>query len=542
MKITRIFDTINWLIFDPFKKWRFNARDYKYIGNLLNSVKRRDVLDKKIVINIVRDYKRVIDSEIYLGALLALNGADVKILIDDGVLEHWDTFQEGYPPKLENIDKVNHNPYYHFKKNKNILSYFFRESGNKRAYDAFKVDGLEYIYYSDMINHDNVDFTYADEVKKFAESSTIRYFKSSDLDYNNKYIKYFYYLSLRNALLSRNVGEHVFKSLKPDYFITSHGIYSTYGPAFDYLKKKGMNCLVYGGINMHSNVSDGVFFSDTSIMQLAGSKYWDAYKNTPVTEEMENRVEDYFKARITYSTADVKILFKGKTNLYEINKNEGYKYHIVMFPNIIWDGNVRDRHVVFDDYLEWLILTIKYFQNNNEIKLYVKAHPGEEAFDFFKTTPKVCDLLEQKLDISKYPNVELIRPDKKIDTYKFLMSGIDVALCYDNFLSVEIPYMKIPVIMCVPNGNFAVEDGNYVIKEKAEYFKKLDNIETLIKDFRDTYDSRYKNITRYLYWYLYDNPIQLPKIDAKRDGGRRDFLVLSQKDLLLNDKFLNLFN
>jgi len=542
MNLTRILAQVNWLIFDPFKKWRYNVRDYNYIGKLLKAVKRKSILNKTIVINIVRDYKRVIDSEIYLGSMFALHGANVKILIDDGVLEHWDTFQEGYPPKLENIDKVNHNPYYHFKKNKNIFSYLFRQSGNKEAYKAFKVEGLEYLYYSDMIDNEIVKYAHVNEVSKFAESSTIRYFKSSDLDYNNKYIKYFYNLSIRNAILSRNIGEYIFNEIKPDFFITSHGIYSSYGPAFDYLKKKGLNCLVFGGINMHSNVSDGVFFSDTSVMLLSGSKYWQAYKNNPVTEEMKKRVENYFKDRITYSTADVKILFKGKTNLYEIDKKDGYKYHIAMFPNIIWDGNIRDRHVVFDDYLDWLISTIKHLQNRNNIKLYVKAHPGEVTFDFFKTTPKVCDLLEQKLDINEYPNMELIPPDKKIDTYKFLMSGIDLALCYDNFLSAEIPYMKIPTIMCVPNGNFAVENGNYVVKKKKDYFNYLDKIEQTINDFHDTYDIRYTNIIRYLYWYLYDNPIRIPNIDARRDGGRRNFLILREKDIILSDKFLNLFN
>ena len=56
---------------------------------------------------------------------------------------------------------------------------------------------------------------------------------------------------------------------------------------------------------------------------------------------------------------------------FKIKKDDGIKYHIAMFPNVIWDANTKDRHIAFDGYLDWLVTTINYVKNRKDIKLYI---------------------------------------------------------------------------------------------------------------------------------------------------------------------------
>lgn len=144
---------------------------------------------------------------------------------------------------------------------------------------------------------------------------------------------------------------------------------------------------------------------------------------------MRKIVEKYFEDRIKGSVVDLENYFRGEKYLFEVNKNDGYKYHIVIFPNIIWDGNLIDKHIVFDGYLDWLISTINYLKNRKDIKLFIKAHLGELVY--CKKTDKIVDLIKRHINIFEFKNLILIPPEKKVDTYAFLKSGIDLVLVYD---------------------------------------------------------------------------------------------------------------
>lgn len=164
------------------------------------------------------------------------------------------------------------------------------------------------------------------------------------MDYNDKYIKFYYNLSLKNSILSRNIGEYVLNKIKPNYFITCHGIYSTWAPAYNFLRKKGMETIIYSSVHGHSlNPREIYTISNSRTYFLSSSKFWKRFKDKPVTEEMKAKIEDYFRKRQQYATSDTKVLYQGKMSSLIVNKNDGFKYHLSLFPNVIWDGNICDR-------------------------------------------------------------------------------------------------------------------------------------------------------------------------------------------------------
>lgn len=517
--------------------WRDNKKEYLHLKGLYRNAKREKSINKTVVFNTVRTFKNVLDRELFIGKLLALKGAKIIILLDDGILKHWDSIKIEYLKDINRIADVNYNLFPRINKIPfNLINVILSKINIKRALNTYQDKNLTVIYYSKIIKE--IKYENWEELKKFAKSSTIRFFKNSEFDFNNEYVKYYYKLSLINSIISRYVGKYVLNILKPDLFITSHGIYSTWGPAFEFLKNNGITSYIYAGKHSHSEDVHDIYFIDSKVQTLSRSKIWEEYKNTPITKSMEDKVKALFAARIRHSTKDTKIYYNGDIQQIKVDKNEGYKYHIAIFPNLIWDGNIEDRHIAFDGIMDWLISTLNFFKNRKDIKIYVKFHPAEVTL--FKTTPKIQDLLRKSINLQDFKNLVLIPSENKVDAYQFLLSGIDFAICYDGILALEIPFLKIPTLLGGVGGRFSVEGGNFNIKSREEYFKYLDDLEDTISEFHRNYRKYYENIIRYSYWYLFGNIIKLPTLSNKSIYGT-DLFQLTKKDINLDEKILKLF-
>ncbi len=518
------------------KTWKEERREYIYAKNLFKDIPRTNTINKKIVFNTVRPAKSIFDREFYLGKLLALNGARVIMLLDDGIMGHTETFQINDIQDIRKFEKTVFNPHpYLYKNLSKIFTNILTRSSIKEALKTYADKNLEVIFYSKILKEINYKDWQA--LRKYAKSSTIRFFKTSVVDYNDRYVNYYYKLSLLNAILSRNIAEYVYSKLKPDLFITSHGIYSTWGPAFKYLFDRGINTLVYSSIHGHSLNSKEIYFSNTRTYFLSQSKYWQEFKKRDVTDEMKSSVRNYFKYRRNLNASDTKILYKGKLNSYKVNKDDGYKYHMALFPNVIWDGNITDRHKIFNNYLDWIISTIEHVKGRKDIKLYIKSHPSE--ISVLKKSPRFIDIIRKQISLNDAENIELITPEKRINTYEFLKSGIDLGIVYDGFLALEIPLLKITTIMCVKDGMFYAENGQITPESKEEYFNYLDNIEGVINKFKSNYQERYNNLVKYTYWYIYENAVNLPTL-SKTEYIKTNLMQLKKDEIILDKNFLKL--
>jgi len=500
------------------KKWKSEWEEYNHLRKLFKNVERNNILNSRIVFNTVYKKRKFINREFFIGKLLALNGAKVFFLLDDGVLSL------GKRTKLKKFYKT-------------PFTFLITKIISLKAIKTYKDKNIEIIYYSEILN--NVDYYEKQKLRKYAISFTIRNFKTTILDYNNKRVNFYYKRCLKDAVLSKKVGEYVLNEIKADYFVTSHGIYSTWGPAYDFLKKSNIKSYVYVFIHNHSYNMQDIYFTTAKAQTLSRCKFWQEYKNTTITKEMEKKVNELFNLRLNHKTKDTKIYYKGKIKSLKVNKNDGYKYHIAIFPSLIWDGNIEDRHIAFDGILDWLISTIDFLKNKNDVKIFLKFHPAEVTM--FKGSAKIQNLIKEYLDSNDIKNLELIPTEDKIDTYEFLKSGIDLGICYDGILALEMPYLKIPVILGGVGGRFYVEGGNYTIKTREDYFKYFDNLEKLIEDFHANYEKYYQNIIRYSYWYLFENVIKLP-ILSKKYRKKINLFQVQQKDLSLNKKLLKIFS
>jgi hypothetical protein len=506
----------------------------KSLSNKFLEVPRTDILKGKcILFNTVRSFTNIFDTELFLGKIFALNGAKVYILIDDGVLNHWDSLKFD---SLENLDfkKENLNPYtkHHHKKfapQNQILKL------RKKVFDD---PYLQILPYSTLLNDPISTDLENENFFHHAKASTIRFFKNSDFDLNqNPYNRYFK-LSLDNCKKTYTIAQKCLDRFKPDIFITSHGIYSLWGPMFDFFRSSKVKSYVYAGKHSHALNFKYIYFTDSRVQTLTRSSFWNHYKTTPVSTAMKEAVDNYFKIRFSHNTSDTKVYFGEDTTTLRVNSDPNIKYHIAIFPNSIWDGNIHDRHLAFSGIIDWLVKTITYFKDKPEYQIYLKFHPAE--ISFFQNPEGLADIIEKKIpNLNSLANITLIRPQEKVETYDFLKSGIDVAILYDGFLGLELPYMKIPAILAGVDGRFTVEGGNFTIRSEKEYFDYLGNIDQLINKFKQNYDTYLNNIYRYAYWYLFLHPFELAT-QSPKGRYQKSLKNLSMDDLQIPEKLLQI--
>lgn len=529
--------SIEYFFFKPIKNYILNLKEYYHLKKLFKSFKTQKLFNKTYVLNVVRNRRSSIFIEVFLGALIAINGGKVKILLDDGIMMHWDTFKINKMPKRFRIDNFPHNRYrFNIFYDQYIFKYLLERRITNKILKFFKVRNLEYIYYSDIVK--DLNYENKHNLKNYAESSTIKFFTTSELDLNNRYIKYYFLLSLKNAMISKKVGEYVLNNLKPDFFITSHAIYSTWGPAFDFLKKNGIECINLAGGNPHSLDPQDFIICYTKKQTLTRCRSWQEYKNIPVTEEMKKKVNEYFNLRVNHKTMDTKVYYKNITSNFRIDKNSNYKFHIAIFPNVIWDGNIRERHIAFSGIIDWVISTLEFLKNKKDIMIYLKLHPSEVTL--FKGTKKIEEIIQKYIESTKIDNLIILSSENILDTYEFVKSGIDFGLVYDGILALELPYLKVPVLLGGVKGRFSIENGNFIINNREEYFNSLRNIENLIKDFHDNYERYYNNIVRFTYWYIFDGIVKFPTM-PKVFGSALNLFQLEKEDLVLDEKILKFF-
>lgn len=509
------------------KKLTKNLIQYKIAKKNLRLLDDKNIINKKIVFNTVKPFFNFLHRELFLGYILAKLGAEVYYLIDEsGVFFHWDTVQK-------------HNERYTHLKNGPRNSFFKYHFYYKPTIDVYNHKNIHVIDYSKIIDdRDKIkEIATSDEYKtrfnKYAEASTRRYSESGEMDLNDKKQKEYYDLSLCNSYISLESGKYIDKILKPDIFITSHGIYSIWGPCYDYLSNTGYTSLIYGA---YHQIPQRIYISE-KIRRIANQSIdWKNFQKTELTKEMAAKVDAFLNNRIEHKSSDNIEHFSliSENADFNIEEIENFKYVLCAFPNVIWDADIEEINVAFNGVLDWLLKTINFLKNKEEIMFIIRCHPSEETV--LKGTKKVEDLLNNKIEyIHEIENIKIIPSSANVDTYNFLKKYVDVGLAYDGTLGIEMPYIGIPTLMA-GRGRFNNKHINLGVETIEEYYDYIGNPEKIISDFKESFDR--DTLYKYIYWQLYEQNNYFPILDSnKANTFDLNNLTLSNIDVFQNKDF-----
>lgn len=457
--------------------------------------KNNDLSGKTIFLVTVRNFSLVLHQELFIANILARMGAKVYYLLDDGILPHWDTRQVHQQNLLDNPRQRIHNRSVEF-----ILS------------NTYKHKNIHKLYISDYISDIDVE----NELTRLETydvnnciSSVRRFFECGKFDKeNNKHLEY-YKKCLKNSAIMKVAVRNVIEDIKPDIAISSHGIYSVWGSAYNVLKnEKDIPVYIYGA---HAYSKDGVLFTDSLCQTLTkDSDAIEFMKKGEFGSKEYEKISNYFRDRRLHTTKDTAIYYSWidkENNRKLINKKQDHIATFCLFTNIIWDGDVTQRDTIFNGMLENTIYTINKFREL-PYELYVRIHPAEATL--WKNSLKMGEIIRNEIpDINNIQNVHIIDSNEPIDTYKFVQDNIDIALVYDGILSLELTAIGCPVIATAVT---RYANGDYVISPKSinEYNHYLENPE-LCKNFLT--EEKINKMHKFAYWFIYKAGYTFPLYD-----------------------------
>ncbi len=375
--------------------------------------------------------------------------------------------------------------------------------------------GLNYISISEFINDVN-KIEYDKMYDSILEATLLKQYKVGVISDDLPLLKEKTALIKQAISISNYIGEKLVK-IKPDSVIMSHGIYSTWGPAFIVLDKNKVPTLVHGrGKKRHSQVFNWNKTGDSWDV----SEEWEKVKDKDLTEIQFKEINAYLDSRISHKD-DVFVYNFGK----ETSQNDTIKFLgldskkpiYTLFTNVLWDAASAQREIAFKNPVEWVIETINWFNQHPEKQLIVKIHPAEIVIG---TNMPFYDIIISRITPNK--NIRIIKPDEKVNSWS-IYDVSTLGLVHTTTTGMEMPLVNKPCVV-VSKTHYRGKGFTLDVNSKEEYFDLLDKFNSKTIDFEQNKKEALKYA--YLLFIRYQIPFNMffEKVSSNITGFRYNTL------------------
>lgn len=519
--ITRSFAEIMSYLYRLLSRAKFSPYFYRLYRSIkaLHSVCRSSGQGPTVVFNLARSY---FYPAIFFESILALNlsrfGAKSHVLIDDGVLRHHDT--DSCESLLLRDDFK-----FRMKAANAMLSSLpmFRKYSQFLNEDAIQdVRSIaESLIKNNHYLHSGID------LRPYVDASVIRFFKSApgavkdETEYSTILLA-----STENALISLLLAAQVDQHLQPDIVVTSHGIYSTWGPFYEYFRQKGTRVITYG-FSAYKNT--GVILSQTGLAaNRCDDGFLAAYEhNGDICGVTDQQVHTVLDERFAGQSADLSLFGaseKHDEELKIIQQRTGGRDIFALFPNVLWDNSLTGADRIFPSSIEWIISTVRFFEKQADKVLLIRVHPAERSWA--DTRVNITSVLEKELNckVDQLKNTIVIPAESLINSYSILpiMKG---GVVYNGTIGLEIMYHRKPLILAgrapYSDHGFALEFNN-----ADEYFRAFDETERIVRYQEDNRGVMFKFLS--FFFVLNDIPLSF----YREDSFHKPKLNMKPQDIL----------
>ncbi len=383
---------------------------------------------------------------------------------------------------------------------------------------GFKVFGISEIINIDQ-QRDISDFS------SIIEAGLLKHYKVGILNDNLPLLKEKEKLLKEAARMSALVGDYLVKG-NPDRVIMSHGIYPTWGPAFEIINKAGIPIVTYGrGKKANTQKFNWNMTSDWWDV----SEQWEKVKNIPLNEQQHQKINRYLQTRVSHSE-DVMVYNFGALEDREKTLQrfclDSNKLTYTLFTNVLWDAASAQREIAFKNPVEWVFETIEWFASHPEKQLIVKIHPAEVVIG---TNQPFAELIRKR--IPNLPsNVRLIEPEEKVNSWS-IYQVTDLGIVHTTTAGMELPLLGIPSIV-VSKTHFRGKGFTEDIDSKESYFDYLNNFrkENVATEKLKTFAERYA--------YLLFERYQIPFLAIQEEVSLQTLcFTINNADEIINEKY-----
>lgn len=463
-----------------------------------------DGSQRTLVFNTVRSNPRSFHlyTDFFLGNLLARCGSEVHLLFDDGVLKHWDSVQQ------HRVIAAQLNPMHVNYKRR------WMQQNVAELQKIFGVEGLHVHWYSDFLR-DVADEAVDEDVERYALASVLRYFEMGFFKSEDPDQQAYYRTCLENAKLSKALGRRVLENLQPDVYLTSHGLYSTWGPAYTLLRNAGTHTLVYGH---HPYRPAGLMLEDAPGGALNHDALEQYLRTVELSVQQRQSAEDFLQSRFTHQASDTAEYFARGAQEIQLHANSsdaGYQYTFGLFPNVAWDAIGEHLNAIYVSVVDWIADTIRTIGRQGQHRLYVRFHPSESTR--MKGTLLTESLVRECVpEIDDYTNVTLIPADDMTNSYQLIREVLDVTLVYSGTLGAEAQLLDTPVVACA-TGRFSPRFVS-IAHAQDEYRAMLADPGALLEDFKNRRQEIIDSVMKYHTYISEELFFSVPILSAR---GRR---------------------
>ena len=248
---------------------------------------------------------------------------------------------------------------------------------------------------------------------------------------------------LQAALLQVEMAKAI-AAMGTEILVAQHGLYVTQGVPLSYLRTQGVRIVTWEHLYRKSRVL--LTHGDTyhKVFESDVDSDWQQMHWSP---ERDRELVGYLESRrtgsqdlLTYHPNPI----EDPGQIIRQLRLDTAKPIVGMFPNLLWDGQIRHPESVFSGTLDWVLSTIECFVSRPDLQLVVRAHPAEVKHAN-PARQRVTDEIRRRFPTLP-AHIHLVEPEDDISSYT-LGEMINAAIVYGTKLGLELAARGKPVIV-----------------------------------------------------------------------------------------------
>lgn len=292
---------------------------------------------------------------------------------------------------------------------------------------------------------------------------------------------------------------------QPEVIVTVHGIYLMGGLALELGRHLGLRVAAWDLVYRRGSIR--ISHGETYHHELRRES-WDAWENAQFPPDWNQQLHEYLAQRWRGGLTEDKVSYNEGAIMdrdriaRELGLDPGRR-KVMLFTNVAWDGRVHVDSSLYQGPTEWVIDTIRYLADRQDLQVIVRIHPAEVKETAFKGLQRVDEEIAEAIpDLPR--NVVLILPENPINSYA-LADMADVVIVYSTLMGLEALLAGKPVVIAgdamYSNKGFGLQP-----RTRQQYLSVLDKLSQVGPPDQQTLE----RVRRYGYHLFFRRWLQLP--------------------------------
>ncbi len=337
-------------------------------------------------------------------------------------------------------------------------------------------------------------------ISRVAEYDTQYTLQMEHIDHNDPT----YQLRLERNLMAGQNALTWLKAHRPDVVIVPNGTIQEFGVIYQVARYLDIPAVTYEFGDQREHIW---LAQNGEIMRHDTDALWEACQGIPLEEHEIDRLNGLIFARTQASSFEKYVRLWQDTptqgaNLVKENLGLDNRPVVLLATNVLGDSLTLGRQVFSESMEEWVVRTVKYFADHDEVQLVIRVHPGEALTN----GASMVEVVQKTLP--RLPaHIHMVGPSEKVNTYD-LVEVCDVGLVYTTTVGMEMAMKGIPVVTA---GKTHYRKRGFTFDPISwdEYFSQLGQV---LKDppaHRLTKD-KVEQAWQYAYRFFFDFPLPFP--------------------------------